>query len=972
VQAGTTRRFGAWEKRRVQFLLPLLLVLLTGAAAEESRAAEAASAVITGVVLSEEDHQPLPNSRVGVYRVFNPDSGYTLVTGMLTEADGRFRLPVAPATYRVIFSYQSFSVLSKDDVVVGPGATVELSITLTPKPLQMKGVEVKGDQIRGTEVSALKEQKKAAFVSDAITAEQISKSTDSNAAEALQRVTGLSVVGGRYVYVRGLGERYSSTQVNGASIGTPEPNKRVVPLDVFSSGALDEITVQKTYTPDQEGEFAGGVIQLKTRDFASGTGFTQKLSTGYSAGILDRKFLTYRGGSLDFLGFDDGARDLPDVIRKYGGGGRLPPLQTRFAPGLTQEQLQEVSRGFSKNFWPEGKGGSPNYSYSASYGHAFDVLGRRVGFLASGSLSNSFTNIVRDLNAYRGTSTNLYPFYQYQVHESSRHILGGGMANLGAQIARGHKIQLRSLYTRQTDDNARITAGPNQDYGTDLVQITSLDFVQRGVFSTVLSGEHLFERLQNFGVDWKASYSASVRDEPDRRESLYESDGNGGIKLSGRNAPLTYVFGHMNEYDRSAQVNFTQPFQLLGRDGGRFRMGAWTRTRNRVSEFRRFLFKAPRGSDSVDTHLPPESLLVDANIDRNVFLIEELTRANDTYRARQGLNAAYVMGELPVLDRLRLMGGARVERSRQSVDTRSPFVTTAVATDALLEGTDLLPALNATYRVTETMNVRCGYSVTLSRPELRELSPFDMYDYETGYSEVGNPDIKSTRIQNYDARWELYPGSRELFAVSAFRKTLFQPIENIVEGSGGGYILSPRNGRDGRLSGFEVEARTGFRRIWDGLDRVLPIPRSTSALERWALTANYSHVESRVRVRITTDPTGRPIYREGPLQGQSSYALNLGLHFGAERVEASLLYAAFGKRLAQVGAGAYPNPLPDIYEHPLNSFDFTFAKRINHLFRLKGSVENLLDRSDEFLQLDKVTRRVRPGRSFGLSLDLKS
>ena len=899
------------------------------------------------------------------------DSGYTLVAGMLTEADGRFRFTVTPATYRLIFSYQSYSVVSRDGVIAEPGATVDLTMTLTPKPLEIKGVEVKGEQLHGTEVSALKDQKKAPFVSDAITAEQISKSTDSNAAEALQRVTGLSVVGGKYVYVRGLGERYSSTQVNGASVGTPEPNKRVVPLDVFASGSLDEVTVQKTYTPDQEGEFAGGVIQLKTRDISSGRGFTQSFSTGTSAGTLSRKYLGYPGGSLDFLGFDDGKRDLPDIVYHYSGGGRLPTLATRFTPGLTQEQLQEVSRAFSRNFWPQGKGGSPNYSYSASYGQAFNLLGRRFGFLASGSLSNGFTNVDRDLNAYRGTSTNLYPFYTYKVHESTRHILGGAMANLGADLGHGQKIHLRSLYTRQTDDNARITSGPNQDYGTDLVQITSLDFVQRGVFSTVLSGEHEFAGLKKFGVDWKASYSTSVRDEPDRRESLYESDGRGGIALSGRNAPLTYVFGHMNEYDRSAQVNLAQPFPFFGREGGRFRAGAWTRTRNRVSEFRRFLFKAPRLADSVDTHLPPESLLVDANFDRNVFLIEELTRANDTYRARQELNAAYVLGELPVLDRLRVLGGARVERSTQSVDTRSPFVTTAVPTDALLEDTDVLPAVNVTYRLRENMNVRAGYSVTLSRPELRELSPFDMYDYETGYSEMGNPDIKSTRIQNYDARWEIYPGSRELFAVSGFRKTLFQPIENVVEGSGGGYVLSPRNGRDGRLSGFEVEARTGLRRIWDGLDRILPIPSSTGALDRWALTANYSHVESSVRVRITTDPSGNPIFREGPLQGQSSYSLNLGLHYGSERMEGSLLYSAFGNRLAQVGAGAYPNPLPDIYEHPLQSLDLTFAKRVNHLFRLKGSVENLLDRSDEFHQLDKVTRRVRPGRSFGLSLDLK-
>jgi hypothetical protein len=967
------RRLGTRERRRIGILLPLV-ALLTGIAASSTKAAAQPSSngVITGVVLDQEDRQPLPNARVGVYRIVDADSGYTLVAGMLTEADGRFRFTVAPATYRVIFSYQSYSVLSRDAVVVGPGATVELSVTLTPKPLQLQGVDVKGEEVHGTEGSALTQQRKAPFVSDAVTAEQISKTTDSNAAEALQRVTGLSVVDGRYVYVRGLGERYSSTQVNGASVGTPEPNKRVVPLDIFPSSALDQVTVQKTYTPDQEGEFAGGLIQLRTRDFVEGKAFAQNLSTGYSAGTLSRKRLTYSGGSLDFLGFDDGTRSLPGIVARIAGGQRLPGLATRFTPGLTPEELRTVSRSFSRVFWPQSETGRPNYSYAASYGRGLNLLGRRVGLLASGSWSNGYTNVVRDFNAYRGTSTSLEPFYLYKVHESARHVLGGGMASVSAQLHPNHTIRFRSLYTRQTDDNVRVTEGPNQDYGTDRVQITSLDFVERGVFSSVLSGEHSFKRLQNLGVDWKASYSASSRDEPDRRETRYESDGHGGLKLSERNAPITYVFGHMSEYDRSAQVNLTQPFPFPGSGGGRFRMGAWTRHRNRVSQFRRFLFQNDKARYALDTHLPPESLLVDANIDQDIFLIQEETRENDTYRAEHSLNAAYVVGELPLRSNLRVLGGARVERSRQAVETKSPFVTTVVPTDVRLEETDLLPAANLTYRLQENMNVRGGYSVTLSRPELREMSPFDMYDYDTGYSEIGNPGIRSTRIQNYDVRWEFYPGTRELVAVSGFRKVLFQPIENIVEGASGGYILSPRNGRDGRLAGFELEVRTGFRRVWDALDRLLPVPGSTSALDRWALSANYSRVESSVRVRVSTDPTGHPIYREGPLQGQSSYALNLGVYYGTARTEGAILYSAFGNRLAQVGAGAYPNALPDIYEVPLQSLDATFAKRINHLFQLKLSVENLLDRSVEFRQLDKVTRRVSPGRSYGLSLNLKT
>lgn len=934
--------------------------------------AQTASGVIAGIVLDQEDRQPLPNARVGVYRM-DADT-VVMVSGSLTAADGRFRFEVPPGTYRVIFNYQSYSVLFKDGVVVGPGATVELEMTLTPKPIQMKGVDVKGQEVKGTEASSLTNQKKASFVSDAITAEQISKSTDSNAAEALQRVTGLSVVSGRYVYVRGLGERYSSTLVNGASIGTPEPNKRVVPLDIFPSSALSQVVVQKSYTPDQDAEFAGGVIQLETRDFAEGKRFTQNVSTGYASSTLSRQYLSYAGGNLDFLGFDDGTRNLPGLIRNSAGDRRITQKGVFGGDGFTADEVVAFGRSFNKVWSPEKSGGRPNYSYAASYGRSFGTGERRLGILGSISLNDGFTTTLRDNNAYSGTQTHLTPLYLYKTVESQRRVLGGGMVNLSAAVNGSNTFHVRTLYTRQSEDYTRVMEGPNFNFGTDRVRITSLDFVERGLFSGVVSGEHKIRPLGSTAIDWRASYSEAQRDEPDRRENMYELNGQGELALSTRVAlPLTRVFGDMNEYDRSAQVNFLETLVLPGARETHLKFGSAYRFRNRTSAFRRLGFRlGPAGRQAIDTTLPPESLLVDENIKPGYFELQEETRENDAYRANQELRAAYAMADLPVLSCLRLTGGARVERSRQTVDAKSPFVTTATEVDVALENTDVLPAVNATFRLRENMNVRGGFSVTVSRPELREMSPFNIYDYETGYSEVGNTSLHRTRIQNYDVRVETFLGTKELLAVSGFRKVLFEPIENVVEGSSGGYILSPRNGQDGRLQGVELEARLGIRRIWDALDRIAPLPASNAFLDHWAVSGNLSRVDSSVRVRTSSDGNGNPVYRKGPLQGQSSYSLNAGLYYGADRYEGALLYTAFGTRLAQVGAGAYPAGLPDIYEHPLQSLDMSVARRINHAFQLKITGENLLDRSAEFRQLDQVTRRVSPGRAYSISIQAKN
>jgi hypothetical protein len=919
-----------------------------------------------------EDRQPLPNARVAVYLASPADSGWTMVKEGLAGANGAFRYEVPPGVYRVLFYAQSYAVNVRDGVTVSAGSTIEITATLTPRPLEIKGVEVTGEQKRNTEAATLSQRKKAAYVSDAISAEQISKSTDANAAEALQRVTGLSVVGGKYVYVRGMGERYSSTQINGASLGSPEPNKRVVPLDLFPSGTLDEIVVQKTYTPDQDGEFAGGVIQLRTRDNMDGKTSTQNISTGYSSPNLDRKRLSYSGGALDFLGFDDGTRALPDLFEKYAGGRRLSPGGV-FGGGLTPLEIQAVGRSFSKVWSPHRETSRPNYGYSGTYGRGFQLFGKKVGLLGSLSLSNSVTNLDRDNNAYAGSSTRLTPLYLYKVEETTTKVLGSALGNMSVRLGNENTVRLRALYTRTAEDNARIMQGPNFNFGSELVRITSLDYIERGLFSGVVSGEHRMAPLGDVRLDWRASYSEATRAEPDRRENVYESNGEGGVYLSRRTSePLTRVFGNMNEYDRSGAADLSRAFLIPGDRGLKLKTGGLLRRRNRISGFRRFAFEMGQAArESLDTTLPPEELLIDANIRPRYFSLTERTRENDQYWAKQLILAGYVLVEVDVLRGLSLQGGVRNERSDQEVEARSPFVTNAKATDARLIDNDFLPAANLTYRFSEVMNTRVGYSVTVSRPELREMSPFSMYDYETGYSELGNPEIGSTTIQNYDLRWELYPSPRELISVSGFRKVLFQPIENVVLGSSGGYILTPRNGRDGRVRGVELEARIGTARIWNALARILPISDSPNGLDRWAISMNYARVESSVRVQTRLDGSGNPFYRKGPLQGQSTYSLNAGLYYGSGSADASLLLCAFGKRLAQVGAGATQTSLPDIYEQPPLGLDATFSHQLFPSVRVKISAENLLDRATEYRQLDQVTRRYRTGRTLALAMSLR-
>jgi hypothetical protein len=409
--------------------------------------AATSTGVIAGVVLDQEDRRPLPNARVGIYRVDPALSEWAQVTGALTDELGRFRFEVAPGAYRVILSYQSYVPTVKDDVLVAVDSAVELSVTLVPKPLTVKGIEVQGEQVKSSEASTLTERKKAVAVSDVVSAQQMAKSTDSNAGEALQRVTGLSLVDGKYVFVRGLGERYTNVQMNGATLGTPEPNKRVIPLDLFPSGAFDQIAVQKTYTPDQDGEFAGGAIQLQTKNFREGNQFTQSAGTGCAA-TNGLQAIGYKGGRLDWLGFDDGARAYPALFQKMAGTRRVVTKGLFGGDGFSREEVQELGRSFNKTWSPARRAERPNFNYSGTLGRAFALRGLPISALGWLSLSNGFSLQHRQTNDLRGTSEALYYSYRYDVREASESVTGAAFAGFALKPAKDQKVTITSQYYR--------------------------------------------------------------------------------------------------------------------------------------------------------------------------------------------------------------------------------------------------------------------------------------------------------------------------------------------------------------------------------------------------------------------------------------------------------------------------------------------------------------------------------------------
>ncbi|MCA9752673.1 MAG: carboxypeptidase regulatory-like domain-containing protein, partial [Gemmatimonadetes bacterium] len=479
---------------------------------------------ITGRIISMETGSTLGFANVTAVRTdVAPEDTSALPRNTISNGDGSFRLACEPGTYRLTTNYVGFSPFEVTDVIVKDGSYEVVDLRLSPANLQVETVTVTAKALKNTSASLLARRKKAVAVSDGISAQQIRQGTDSNAAEAVNRVTGLSVVGGKYVYVRGLGERYSSAQLNGSVVGSPEANRRVLPLDLFPSSLLDNIVVQKTYTPDQPAEFGGGAVNVTTLDFPTNETWSFRVKGGANALVTGSDFRTYTGGSRDWLGFDDGTRGFPSLIDELAHDDLIKTPGSIINPGpFTADEVRDMGRSFSKVWSPSTESGRPAYSFSGTYGNLVDFLGRDLGFVASVSQGNSFSQydyldrryengdpliLADDLSAARSVS------------ETSL----GGLVNGALRVNSANTLRFTTNYTRTSHDEVRFREGSIDNDET--VRQTRLRFIERGLLATTVGMDHTLRALGNSELKWRVDYSEATRDVPDQRSFQYENVG---------------------------------------------------------------------------------------------------------------------------------------------------------------------------------------------------------------------------------------------------------------------------------------------------------------------------------------------------------------------------------------------------------------------------------------------------------------
>ena len=822
-----------------------------------------------------------------------------------------------------------------------------VAVAAAPAPTKLPPPPSLSFTARPTTIAQVfQERQKAKSVTDAIGSEQIARTAGGDAGDIVSKVTGTSVVEGKFVVVRGLSDRYNNTTLNGAELPSADPYRKAAQVDLFSASQIDQIVTTKTFTPDQRGDFTGASVNIITKSFPEKRFMTLQAGTSYNtqASLSDR-FLTYRGGGLDWAAMDDGSRQLPDALKN------TPPA----AVGANSAQL--IREFKSTQFGPT-RGSSPlNQSYAFSMGDTLNFLDRPFGFMAGANYNRSYSFFENGVNDRYDSRLN--PRTKFKDSRSIEDTGWGAVANFAWAPFPGQELAFNFLHNQSAEDMVRQQEGFDFTTGNSadtITHVNTLHYTERQLHTFQFKGRHALPWLAGLGdakLDWLTALSNTSQEEPDLRFFNYYSadNGIGGLayyfdnSLPAPNKPTRY-FRNLDEDNLNAKLDLTLPLPWFAGREAELKTGWFQSSSQRAFTERTFTYDGTAGWDTVG----------DPNVYLNNLAARTLSSpfGNQRYNGTSDSSAVYLMFDVPLTDRLRFIGGARQE----STDIR--ITNNGVPSKPLLAD-DTLPAFGLVFSLTPQMNFRLNYGKTIARPTFREIADYESYDPSGDEIFVGNPDLQRTVVDNYDARWEWFPRPGEVLSIGAFYKQLDKPIEKYLRSLDGGKISSV-NREKATVYGLEFEARKT-------LDFIDPL------LDRWSLGGNFSYIQSEVpltdvelfnkRSANPATPATRPLYDQSP------YIANLDLGYDNPRggTSASLTLNMIGERIyIALGKG------PDIYEQPPMTMDFVMTQKLRPGMKLKFTVKNLTDptfkRTYGADQGAPIYSASRKGRTIGLTLSM--
>lgn len=914
-------------------LLSVALLIILGLSAIAQKA------IIRGQITEKANGATIPFANI--YNKDNTSQGTT------SDLDGNYTLKLPAGTYTIIYSSAGLAQQEKEMTLVA-GETYLESIQMSESNDILGEVKVVAEKKTATTMAAFdREKMKSTNMVDGTSSEQMKKTGDGDAGEVIKRVTGVSVVGGKYVYVRGLGDRYTKTILNSMEIPGLDPDRNTIQMDIFPTNLIDNITVYKTFSPDLPGDYTGGLVNIQTKDFPSSK--TLSFSAGYGYNTVttfNPNFILYPKGSMDFIGFDDGGRKMPvSVYQEF-------PDPVENEPELTQ-----LTKKFGTQMAVAPSTAMMNQSYSFGIGNQLNHEEKDLdyGYNLYLNYKNNY-NFYENAkyNAYRkdpdSTVLDFFPDRKSSGQMGQQNVIWSALLGQSIKINKKHKISLNLFHTQNGQSQAANLNELNFETNPAILTKQSLQYTQRSVSNLNLSGKHTLKK-NKWTANWAIAPSYSTISDPDIRSTVLESEEdtqNPGEYIYSLNqsvgGEIRRIFRDLQEVNLNSKFDFEYTFKKKDSLESKIKFGMSETYKSRSFDVYDFVFNV-EGITSVPND--PNWFFQEENIwttetDEGTYADGERELAN-SFDASQMILGAYVMNELPVSEKFKAVYGLRAEKVVNKYSGQNNTGSVTFNDSIVLDEFNLLPAVNLVYALKdslfETMNLRASYSQTLARPSFREKSIAQIYDPIQGRRYNGNIDLLQTTIHNADFRWEYFYGRTEVLSVSAFYKKFINPIE-IVSFEVAPNEVKPTNAGEAEVYGIELEAR---KRIgWTEKDFV-----------KLFVGANFTYVQSRIdmnkvfidkgattqtekEVRQANAREGEVISDYRPMFGQSPYLVNAFVSFSQDSlgIDANLSYNVQGKRLAVIGIGA----IPDVYEQPFHSLNFKISKKFGKDMQWKGSL----------------------------------
>jgi TonB-dependent receptor len=879
--------------------------------------------------------------------------------GTATDVDGNYSIIVQGEKYiSLVFSFSGVSQQIDSIEIKDGGITIQdFSLKQREKTEDAVVVRSASTSRKETAASLITFQKNTNTVASVISAEAIRRSPDRNTGEILKRTPGTSIQDGKFIIVRGLADRYNQAMLNGILLTSTEPDRKTFSFDLIPAQMIDNIIINKAFVPEYPGEWAGGLIQVNTKDIPAKNFFNIQLGTGFNTQTTGKDFYKDgQGGKTDWLGIDDGTRGLPasyttksnfDTIGITDGniaGKALVGKQMRnsWMPAKTTAPLNtsvQLNGGFTGKFLGKKMGGSIGVSYNRTY--KTQILLNRNNNLDSNKVFGMISSF-DDVKFIQETTV-------------------GGLASLSIQLNSLNKISGKVLVNVNGNNSALNREGFDRDRQIDtLIKGTDFTFKQNIFFTTQLNGEHGITK--DVKLKWYGAFNILDGYVPDQKRLSYSRENTAApyeaiISNSLSQKSGSRIFQSLSDYIYTAGADVAYSFNALGKKNT-LKTGYMIQVKDRLYDAQLFAIYLPFKGDLALKKLAPDKIFVTENFGNGLdskFGFDAIKNRNFRYMANTILNAGFVQLDNPIGNKLRAVWGLRVENYDQLIGSVKKYDSRHFNTNQ----TDFLPGVNLTYKVNNKTNIRVSASQTVIRPELRELASLSLYDFELNASVNGDPNLKRTKIINTDVRYELYPRAGEVLSVGGFYKNFKNPIEQFYNEDGGG-SFSFLNPESAYSYGVEIE----YRKKLDVI----------SSLKNFTFQSNISLIKSNVKDVLRE--TNRP------LQGQSNYVINAGLLYDLEKygVNATMLFNMIGRRIYLVGGSGAFSGSPNVWELPRPLLDFQIAKKV---LKTKGEVKlNISDiinqkqvfyqnnTTDSNFEFDKKRDAYRFTRIFGTTFSI--